>query len=110
MKFSLIIALTVAAVSYGTPCSLTRTWCLHLSPQTMLLPLTRFKGRDGPYTVVPTKFQLIGSQEQMILRGPTNSQRNTMELTKFKLALSADEIGTRKMIMQFGTMVGEGNG
>merc|ERR1712183_1209488 len=44
----------------------------------------------------------------MILRGPTNSQRNTMELTKFKLALSADEIGTRKMIMQFGNHGGRG--
>merc|ERR1719411_1306410 len=47
----------------------------------------------------------------MPAKGPTKSIGTRMELTRFKQGLSVDEIGTRKGIMQFGTLRAmEGNG
>merc|ERR1712062_332533 len=81
---------------------------LQLLPLLLLLPLQlSIKGREDLQMVAPTMLKLNMEDHLNQTVGRTNSTRNTMGLTQFKLGLSMGKIGTSlpMVVMLFGTMM-----
>jgi len=81
---------------------------LQLLPLLLLLPLQlSIKGREDLQMVAPTMLKLNMEDHLNQTVGRTNSTRNTMGLTQFKLGLSLGKIGTSlpMVVMLFGTVM-----